>query len=133
MALRSFMLKKFIFLFLISNNCFAQNAITRDQVGLFLAECSAYMLHASFLNTNAGDIPNANMFRENRRLAMDMAEKYIGNSRASERAASKSKVIAAYQSNSNAYFQYIFSGVKSCNEFSIQLNNNSSFFIDLLR
>lgn len=127
------MFKKFIFLFFISTNCFAQATLTRDQVGLFLADCSAYMLHASYLNTKAGDVANANMFRENRRQVMITADRYIGNSRASDRAASKSNVIGSYQGNPDAYFQYIFNGVKSCNEFSIQLNNNAAYFIELLK
>ena len=112
------MLKKIVILFFISTNCFAQNNLNKDQVGMFFAECSAYMMHANIWNTKLGDIAAANQFRENMGDSMDIANKLIGKTRATDITVSTSKVIGSHQSNPDAYIKYIFSGAKKCNDFT---------------
>ena len=124
------MLKKIVILFFISTNCFAQNNLNKDQVGMFFAECSAYMMHANIWNTKLGDIAAANQFRENMGLSMDIANKLIGKTRASDITVSTSKVIGSHQSNSDMYLKYIFNGVKKCSEFS---NRNNASIAAMLK
>lgn len=124
------MFKKFIILFFISTNCFSQNNLNKDQVGMFFAECSAYMMHANILNTKLGDIAAAKQFRENMGLSMDIANRLIGQTRATDITVSTSKVIGSYQSNSDAYVKYIFNGVKKCNDFS---NKNNTSIAAMLK
>ena len=124
------MLKKIVILFFISTNCFAQNSLNKDQVGIFFAECSAYMMHANVLNTKLGDMAAAKQFRENMGNSMDIANKLIGQAKATDITVSTSKVIGSYQSNADAYVKYIFNGAKKCNDFT---NKNYSAIAAMLK
>ena len=56
------MLKKIVNFF-ISTNCFAQNILSKDQVGVFYSECAAYQLHGNIWNTKLGDLSAAAQFK----------------------------------------------------------------------
>ena len=104
-------------LLLISINSFAQGSQNREQIGNTLAECAAYSMHANIWNIKLNDAKAAAQWRENMETSMDIANKLIGKSKASEITTDTSKRIRSLQSNQEAYVKEIFNGAKQCDAY----------------
>jgi hypothetical protein len=80
-------------------------------------------MHANIWNIKLNDLKNAAQWRENMENSMDIANKLIGRSKASDITTDASKRIRAFQSNQEAYVKEIFNGAKQCDDY---VKNNFS-------
>jgi hypothetical protein len=120
------MFKKLILVGL-SISCFYTSILfaqSKEQIGIKLAECSAYNSHAF---TIAIKIFKDNKMMQERKLLMeqnwDFADKLIGKTQANEVILNTSKLARTYQNDTQAYVNFVGKNIQDCDNFVI---NNSS-------
>jgi hypothetical protein len=120
------MFKKLILVGL-SISCFYTSILfaqSKEQIGIKLAECSAYNSHAFIIATR---IFKDNKMMQERKNLMEQnwifAEKLIGKTRANEVISNTMKLAGSYQSNTEAYVNFVGKHIQDCDNFVI--NNNS--------
>ena len=112
-------------LLLISISSFAQGSQTRVQIGQKLAECAAYDMN---MVTIGGKIANDPQMMKNGRERMDrkmtISQKLIGKEMTSQIFISTSQLTRSYQSNPQAYVDFIAKQIQACDDY-VANNENS--------